>query len=911
MHKLPTDTYSIKLPEAFPWGVALVGSEGGLLLSANAHMQELYRCESAGCVDEIFHVHHDEKFSAVIEKLGPGDTWTGRIYPQKNRHGIASVEVMLQKEAEDPSRAWLYTLEHPKVDNELRYSSRSELKMLRVLLDNTLEYIYFRDPFGHFILTNTAFRAAVSDGDTFPQMDNTIADFVSKGSAAWFDGLDRELVEGGEPVVNRVSSVTLKSGLEHWLQLSIVPVRNGEGELIGTLSVARDISDLKRTEEELRHAIDQAHAASRAKGEFLAAMSHEIRTPINGIIGASELCEETQLDREQRSYIGTVLQCGNTLLALVNDVLDFSKIEAGQLNLEKLNFVPRTLMENVAESFVQETRKKGIELITAYDEALPAYLMGDPTRLKQVLNNLVSNAVKFTEEGEIVIRAETMEVTPDSARVRFSVSDTGVGIAESRTGAIFDSFTQEDMSTTRKYGGTGLGLSISRQLVEMMGGEIQVTSRVAQGSVFSFEVPFELSLYHGAEAVPFNPELAGMRVLIVDDNETNREVYSQMCAGWGYRSAVVEGGARALAEMEKAVQDNDPFELIILDQQMPGMSGLELASLIQSRSSFKNVKQILLSSSLDREEADRAAEIGIARALSKPVKRDTLLEVILETFEIGGGFQKMGDRSKVRERKDFSLEVLLVEDNRVNQIVAEKRLKKLGHQVMVAEDSTEALDAVRHQRFDCILMDIQMPGMDGYETTQAIRAYEDEVGIRPQHIVAMTAHAMKGDQERCLLAGMNDYIAKPFRVERLKEVLQCAISLKEEVVEVTTAQASGFAQHFKSLNSEEREDLMLAAQIFIETLPGDVAKLQDALDVRDFKQCYFMAHNFKSVVGHFGQEKSVSLARALERACEQEQEEQVFRLARALIEALKRLACELQAELGEACSHVAHRRQSL
>ncbi|MFU8847426.1 MAG: response regulator [Opitutales bacterium] len=895
-----TDIDSIKLPEGFPWGVALVRSKGGLLLTANAHMQEIYRCESGLCVDDIFHFYHGEKFTAVIENLGVGHTWTGRIYPQKNRHGIASVEVMFQKDAEDPSKVWLYTLEHPKVENELRYSSRSELKMLQVLLDNTLEYIYFRDPGGHFILTNTAFRAAVSDGDTFPQMDNTIADFVSQESAEWFRGLDRELVEGGEPVVNRVSSVTLKSGLEHCLQLSIVPVRNGEGELIGTLSVARDISALKRTEEELRHAIDQAHAASRAKGEFLAAMSHEIRTPINGIIGASELCEETELDQEQRSYIDTVLQCGNTLLSLVNDVLDFSKIEAGQLNLEKLNFVPRTLMENVAESFVQETRKKGVELITAYDEDLPLYLMGDPTRLKQVLNNLVSNAVKFTETGEIIIRAKTMEVAPESTRVRFSVRDTGIGISETRTEAIFNSFTQEDMSTTRKYGGSGLGLSISRQLVEMMGGEIEVTSRVGQGSVFSFEVPFELSLYHGAEAVPFNPELAGMRVLIVDDNKTNREVYSQMCAGWGYRSAVVEGGARALAEMEKAVQDNDPFELVILDQQMPGMSGLDLASLIHSRSSFKSVKQILLSSSLDRDEADRAAEIGVARALSKPVKRDTLLEVILETFEVGNGFKRMGDRPKLRERKNLSLEVLLVEDNRVNQIVAEKRLKKLGHQVMVAENSTEALEAVRQQRFDCILMDIQMPGMDGYETTQAIRAYEDELKVSPQYIVAMTAHAMKGDQERCLVAGMNDYIAKPFRVERLKEVLLRAMSLKDKEVGATSDPVSEFVQYYGSLNSEEREDLMLAAQIFIENLPEDVGELQDALRAVNFKQCYFMAHNFKSVLGHFGQEESVSLARALERACEQEQEEQVFRLARALIEALNRLACELQAEIGEA-----------
>ncbi|HKK17607.1 MAG TPA: response regulator, partial [Opitutales bacterium] len=825
-----------------------------------------------------------------------GHTWTGRIYPQENRYGIASVDVMLQRE-EGGAVVWLYTLEHPKVNDDVRYSSRSELKMLRVLLDNTLEYIFFRDAEGHFILTNKAFRAAVSDGSKTPGVDNSIADFVSKESAVWFGKLDRQLAEDGLAVVNEVGSVTLGSGLEHWLQLSIVPVRSGEGEIIGTLSVARDISDLKRTEEDLRLAIDQARAASRAKGEFLAAMSHEIRTPINGIIGASELCEETRLDREQRSYIDTVLQCGNTLLTLVNDVLDFSKIEAGQLNLEKLNFVPRTLMENVAESFVQETRKKGIELITAYDEELPAYLMGDPTRLKQVLNNLVSNAVKFTETGEIVVRAETVKVLKKSARVRFSVSDTGIGISKTRKEAIFESFTQEDMSTTRKYGGTGLGLSISRQLVEMMGGQISVASEVGKGSVFTFEVPFEISVYHGAEAVPFNPELAGMRVLIVDDNETNREIYSQMCAGWGYRSTMVASGAGALSEMKHAFQDNDPFELVILDQQMPDLTGLDVASLIKSRPELRMTRLILLSSSLDRKEAARATEIGVARALSKPVKRHTLLEVILETFELGASKNKLPGAPEALPHPDPSLEVLLVEDNPVNQVVARQRLKKLGHHVTMAANGLEALEKVREKRVDCILMDIQMPGMDGYETTGAIRDYEKEQELAPQYIVAMTAHVMKGDQERCLVAGMDNYIAKPFRAEKLKQVLQLAAVHKEHIEFPSDRKGSEFADYLANLDKEDREDMLLAAQIFVQTLPDDIAKLERSLASSDYGQTYFMAHNLKGVVGHFGSGAAVSLAEALEKASEKEQELEVRMIAGEFIESLGILSREIEAEL--------------
>lgn len=722
------------------------------MLSANAHMGELYRCEAGGDVDRLFHVDGRQKVSAIVKDLEPGHTWTGRIYPQENRYGIASVDVMLQREAEREAKVWLYTLEHPKVNDDVRYSSRSELKMLRVLLDNTLESIYFRDTSGCFILTNKAFRTAVSDGSKAPGMDNTIADFVSEESAAWFCSLDQRVADTGQAVVNEISSVTLKNGMEHWLQLSVVPVCNGEGEMIGSLSVARDISDLKRTEDDLRLAIDQARAASRAKGEFLAAMSHEIRTPINGIIGASEMCEETRLDREQRSYIDTVLQCGNTLLSLVNDVLDFSKIEAGRLNLEKLNFVPRTLMENVAESFVQEARKKDVELITAYDKDLPAYLMGDPTRLKQVLNNLVSNAVKFTEEGEIEIRVETVEAWEKSAKVRFSVSDTGIGISDALKDVIFERFTQEDMSTTRKYGGTGLGLSISRQLVEMMGGEIRVTSRAGKGSVFTFELPFELARDHGAETIPDNPELPGMRVLVVEDNP-------------------------------------------------------------------------------------------------------------------------------------------------VNQTVAKKRLEKLGHEVALAGDSREALEHVRQKRFDCILMDIQMPGRDGYETTAEIRKFEKEGGHAPHYIVAMTAHAMKGDEARCLEAGMDNYIAKPFRVERLKEVLRLAASHKARIEGATSGQKSGFAQYLETLDQEDREDLMLVAQIFRDNLPEDTAKLQRALDKQDFKECYFIAHNLKSVVAHFGQKQSASLAGALEQASEKQLEEEVRALGGEFLQSLETLSQEVKAQL--------------
>lgn len=896
MSKVTTSLISV--PDNCPWGIAVLERGSGQVLAANRYMKTIYSCVESSQATELFSLTVQEPLLTKIDSLQPGGQWSGRIYPQANQHGISSVEVMLARSVNAPEQVWLYTLEHPFVNDEVRFSSRSELQMLRVLLDNTLEYVFFRDLKGSFILANQAFRTAVAVDGRNPGVDTSIEDFVSPKSAAWVQSLDARMCQSGKPIVNEVSLFVFKNGTKHWLQLTTVPVRNDEGAIVGSLSVARDISDLKRTESELRTAIAEAHEASRAKGDFLAAMSHEIRTPINGIIGASELCRETPLDVEQRGYLDTVLQCGSTLLNLVNDVLDFSKIEAGQLNLESLNFSPRSLIESVAEEFSQAVRGKKIELVVGYDAELPEYLLGDPTRVKQVFYNLVGNAVKFTDSGEVSIRAEVIDLDADSARVLFSVSDTGIGISKDRQEAIFRSFTQADMSTTRKYGGSGLGLSICRELIRLMDGTISVSSQLGRGARFEFVIPFQRTESPGAHAVPYNAELAGLRVLIVDDNSTNCDLYQQMCTGWGYRSVVASDGLAGLAAMEEAIREGDAFRLVLLDQQMPGLTGLDLASLIRSRPDLRDTEIILLSSSLNREESERSKEIGVARALAKPVKRATLQEVILETFGIGGARARATTRPPFLATKNTQpMCVLLVEDNPINQDLARRRLRKLGHEVTLAEDGHQAVELVQIESFDCILMDIQMPGMDGFEATRTIRAFEAESGRSPQYIIAMTAHAMKGDRELCLDAGMDNYIPKPFRVEILKEVLAQAaqaVSEKTHVTSVSEARGGDFAERLQEMDAEDREDIIAAAPMFLKAFPKDVLKLQNAVSQGSFKECYFIAHSMKGVAGIFGGEHCMQLAKQVEAAAQSQDKEALESSATVLIDAMRALAGEIE-----------------
>jgi len=563
-----------------------------------------------------------------------------------------------------------------------------------------------------------------------------------------------------------------KNGSYYWVDTTIVPNFDYNKQVIGFTSIRTDITQQKENLANLVIAKEQAELATEAKTEFLATMSHEIRTPMNGVIGMTNLLLDSSLNKEQYNFAKTVKYSAESLLTVINDILDFSKVEAGMLMLEPLEFDVELLLHDVGSSISFQAHKKNIELICPANIIPNQTFIADSGRIRQILNNLIGNAVKFTAEGEVSVCCKIREQTEQRTKLLFEITDTSIGLTDEEQGKLFERFSQADSSTTRKYGGTGLGLSISKQLVELMDGEIGSKSVAGKGSTFWFTVNVANTNTKIKKKVYNN--LQNQKILVVDDNLTNRTLLGQLLTKWQVEHTLVCSGQKALEKLTEESSKGVPYHIAILDMQMPKMDGFQLGTKIKNDTQLsKDTRLMMLTSQGKRGDADRLKTAGFNGYLNKPVDQTILYNTLMTIATVDSPEQPLVTSYSSRELPQFNARILVVEDNAINQKVAQGLLKKFGVRVELAADGEEALTSLASLPFDLVLMDCQMPVMDGYEATQQIRHSSSKVLNREIPIIAMTANSMEGDREKCLAVGMDDFISKPVNPNKLQEILKC------------------------------------------------------------------------------------------------------------------------------------------
>jgi PAS domain S-box-containing protein len=828
-----------------------------------------YSLEELQAQPFLHFVHPDDRDATltVMDKLLEG----GDLVSFENRYRRV-----------DGSYRWLLWTAAPYLDQQLIYAAARDIterkateealsrerNLLRTLMDNLPDHIFVKDTGSRFITANAATLHSLGAASEEEVIGKTDFDFLRWELAEQYYGDEQEVCRSGQPLVNREELLIDPEGRQKWLLTTKVPLRDDTGAVVGLVGMSHDITERKHMEEQWRLAKETADAANRAKSEFLARMSHEIRTPMNGILGMTELALETELTTEQREFLQMVKASADGLLTIINDILDFSKIEAGKLHLEPAPFALRDSLDDTVRTLGLRAQQKGLELACHIAPDVPNALIGDLGRVRQVIVNLVGNAIKFTERGEVVVDVTLQDFLAEngaksSCVLHFEVRDTGIGIPADKQRIIFEPFEQVEGGDNRRFGGTGLGLAISSQLVALMGGHLQVESPVSTvadarsdsqgprgpGSRFFFTARFGLVEKPLVAGTGEPGDVSDLPVLVVDDNATQRGILTEMLTSWRMKPVAVASAPAALEELRRAADAGEPYPIVLLDSLMPEVDGFALAEQIRANPELVGASIMMLVSADRQGSVERCREVGISACLMKPLKQSELLNTILELLSAKGGRPAVHEVPEVPASAGAGrrLHILLAEDNIVNQRLAVRLLEKHGHSVVVAGDGREAVDRIERERFDLVLMDLEMPHMSGFEATSCLRRREAATG-RHLPILALTAHAMKGDRERCLRAGMDGYVAKPIQARELyqaiAELLPDAPAEQGPTVldrDAALAHVGGDAELLSELTA-----------VFLQDCPRMTEEACEALLAGDVAQLKRAAHSIKGAAGILG-----------------------------------------------------------